>query len=147
MKKELTKNLPIQIEGLSKTGIETLANTITGEVENGNENAGELYLKIDFLKKALDKAMKEIKEGAIEELAKYDKGQTLGGVEFSVQEKGKPSYKHHEDWQKKKEELTAIEADMKAAAKSGNNIVTEDGEIIPPAIYSYSTSITPTYPK
>ncbi len=147
MQTTLTKNLPIQIEGLSKTGIETLANTIVSEVEKGNENPGELFLKLDFLQKAIEKAKKEIKEGAIEELAKYDKGQTLGGVEFSVQEKGKPSYKHHEDWQKKKEELTAIEADMKAAAKSGNNIVTEDGEIIPPARYTYSTSIVPTYPR
>jgi hypothetical protein len=146
MQTTLTKNLPIQIEGLSKTGIETLANTMVSEVLNGNENPGELYIKLDFLKKALDKAMKEIKEGAIEELAKYDKGQTLGGVEFSVQDKGRASYNHHEAWQKKKEELTAIETDMKAAAKSGNNIVTEDGEIIPPAMYAYSTSITPTYP-
>jgi hypothetical protein len=96
MKKTLTKNLPIQIEGLSKTGIETLANIMVSEVVNGNEDPGELYIKLDFLKKALDKAMKEIKEGAIEELAKYDKGQTLGGVEFSVQDKGRASYNHHE---------------------------------------------------
>ena len=49
MQTTLTKNLPIQIEGLSKTGIETLANTMVSEVVNGNENPGELYIKPDFL--------------------------------------------------------------------------------------------------
>ena len=91
MKAILTSNLPIQIEGLSKAGIEKLSETIILSVDDGNENAGELYLKLDFLKKCIDKSMKQIKEGAIEELNKYDKGQTLLGVEVGVLTKGKPS--------------------------------------------------------
>jgi len=148
MKNELTKNLPILIKELSKTEINALADKITASVDSGDENAGELYIKLDFLEKSLKKAKDAIKEGAIDELKKYDKGQTLGGVEFSVQEKGRYTYKHNETWAAKKAELEAIESDMKAAAKSSNSILDEStGELIPAAMISYSESITPKYPK
>ena len=148
MKNTLTNNLPILIKELSKTEINALAEKITSSVDSGDENAGELYIKLDFLEKSLKKAKDAIKEGAIDELKKYDKGQTLGGVEFSVQEKGCCTYEHNETWVAKKAELTAIESDMKAAAKSSNSILDEStGELIPAAMISYSESITPKYPK
>jgi hypothetical protein len=144
----LTKNLPIQIKGLSKTEITALSEKMIECVENGDENPGELYIKLDFLKKSLDTAMKAIKPDATFELAKYDKGQTLLGVEFSVAEKTSYTYKHNETWVSKKAELTAIESDMKAAFKSSNSMVDEStGEVIPPAMTTYSESITPRYPK
>jgi len=148
MKNTLTNNLPILIKELSKTEINALAEKITSSVDSGDENAGELYIKLDFLEKSLKKAKDAIKDGAIDELKKYDKGQTLGGVEFSVQEKGRCTYKHNETWVAKKAELIAIESDMKMAAKSSNSILDEStGELIPAAIISYSESITPKYPK
>lgn len=148
MENTLTKNLPILIKELSKTEINALAEKITASVELGDENAGELYIKLDFLEKALKAAKTAIKDEATEELKKYDKGQTLGGVQFSVATKATWDYKHNQDWVKKKEELTAIQDDMKAAAKSSNSILDEStGELIPPAKSSYSESITPRYPK
>lgn len=147
MKAILTSNLPIQIEGLSKAGIEKLSETIVLSVDDGNENAGELYLKLDFLKKSIEKSMKQIKDGAIEELNKYDKGQTLLGVEVGIMTKGKPSYSHNPVWTDKKKELTAIEDAMKLVSKTEEKIFDSEGVEIPPAIYSYSESITPRYPK
>ena len=148
MENTLTKNLPILIKELSKTEINSLAEKITASVELGDENAGELYIKLDFLEKSLKKAKDTIKEGAIDELKKYDKGQTLGGVEFSVAEKGRYTYNHNQAWIDKKAELTAIESDMKAAAKSSNSILDEStGELIPAAKVSYTESVTPKYPK
>jgi hypothetical protein len=148
MENTLTKNLPILIKELSKKEINALAEKITASVDSGDENSGELYIKLDFLEKALKMAKDAIKEGAIDELKKYDKGQTLGGVEFSVQEKGRYTYNHNQTWVDKKAELTAIESDMKAAAKSSNSILDEStGELIPAAKTSYSESITPKYPK
>ena len=148
MENTLTKNLPILIKELSKTEINALADKITASVDSGDENAGELYIKLDFLEKSLKKAKDAIKEGAIDELKKYDKGQTLGGVEFSVQEKGRYTYNHNEAWAAKKAELEAIESDMKAAAKSSNSILDEStGELIPAAKVSYSESVTPKYQK
>ena len=76
MENTLTKNLPILIKELSKTEINALADKITASVDSGDENAGELYIKLDFLEKSLKKAKDAIKEGAIDELKKYDKGQT-----------------------------------------------------------------------
>jgi hypothetical protein len=148
MENTLTKNLPILIKELSKTEINALAEKIIASVELGDENAGELYIKLDFLEKALKAAKTAIKDEATEELKKYDKGQTLGGVEFSVAEKGRYTYNHNQTWVDKKAELTAIERDMKAAAKSSNSILDEaTGELIPAAKVSYSESVTPKYPK
>jgi hypothetical protein len=148
MENTLTRNLPILIKELSKTEITALAEKITASVADGDENAGELYIKLDFLEKALKKAKEAIKEGALEELVKYDKGQKLGGVVFSVAEKARYDYKHNQAWVDKKAELTAIESDMKASAKSTSIFVDkETGDITPPAKASYSTSITPKYPK
>jgi hypothetical protein len=148
MENTLTKNLPILIKELSKKEINALAEKITASVDSGDENSGELYIKLDFLEKALKMAKDAIKEGAIDELKKYDKGQTLGGVEFSVQEKARYTYNHNQTWVDKKAELTAIESDMKVAAKSSNSILDEStGELIPAAKTSYSEFITPKYPK
>lgn len=148
MENTLTKNLPIIIKELSKTEINALAEKITASVELGDENPGELYIKLDFLEKALKKAKDSIKQGAVDELSKYDKGQTLGGVEFSVATKARYTYNHNQTWVDKKAELTAIESDMKVAAKSSNSILDEStGELIPAAKTSYSEFITPKYPK
>jgi len=148
MKTTLTNNLPIQIKGLSKTEINALSTRIVDSVAQGVENAGELYVKLDFLKKTIDKSIKEIKSEAVEELSKYDKGQSLMGVEITIANKASYSYKHNPEWVAKKAELTAIENEMKMAAKSINSILNEDtGEIIPPAIATYSDSVTPKYPK
>lgn len=144
---ELTKNLPIQIKGLTKTGIETLSNTIIETVEKGDENAGNLYLKLDFLKKSIDKAMKDIKEDATEELNKYDKGQTLLGVEIQIVTKPRYDYKHNSLWVEKKEELKAIEQSMLLVFKSGNKMYDEEGTEISAAKSTYLESITPKYPK
>ena len=148
MENTLTKNLPILIKELSKKEINALAEKITASVELGYENAGELYIKLDFLEKSIKKAKEAIKYEATEELNKYDKSQTLGGVEFSVATKARYTYDHNPTWVDKKEELKSIENDMKAAAKSSNSILDEStGELIPAAKTSYSESITPKYPK
>lgn len=148
METTLTNNLPIVINGLSKTEITALSDKIIQSVEQGVENSGELYIKLDFLKKAIDGAIKGIKEDALVELKKYDKGQSLMAVEFTISERGRASYDHNPVWVAKKEQLTEIEDDMKLADKTNNSIVSEvTGEIIPPAQYTYSEVITPKYPK
>ena len=104
MENTLTKNLPIIIKELSKTEINALAEKITASVELGDENAGELYIKLDFLEKSIKKAKEAIKYEATEELNKYDKSQTLGGVEFSVATKARYTYDHNPTWVDKKED-------------------------------------------
>ncbi len=144
---ELTSNLPIKIEGLNKEAIDSLAARMISEVVAGNEDPGELYIKLDFLKKSIEKGIKSIKEGAVDELTKYDRGQKFMGVEVSVTNRPSYKYDHYQGWNDKKEELKKIESLMKAAMDSNHNIADSDGEIVPPAIVTYSDTITPKYPK
>ena len=148
MKTTLTSNLPIEIERLSKEEITALSERISSAVSDGLEDSGKLYIKLDFLKRAIDGAIKTIKEDASTELKKYDKGQTLMGVEFNITETGKASYDHNPIWVEAKLQLTAIEEDMKIASKTNSTVVDDEtGEVVPPARYTYSERITPKYPK
>lgn len=148
MEQTLTSNLPIKIEGLNKSAIESLSERIVSSVVEGSENSGDLYIKLDFLKKSIDKSLKTIKEDAVVELSKYDKGQTVMGVEINVTSKASYKYDNNPEWVAKKAELKKIEEQMKMVNKDGVTIVNEEtGEVVPPAIANYSDAITPKYPK
>lgn len=112
-------------------------------VEQGEMNALDAYLELDAMKKQLEAAISKIKEDAIEEARKL--GTDNGAVEYrdvklsKVASRASYSYKHIQSWVDRKTELTEIEALAKLGAKNSKAQVNPDtGELIPPAIVTYS---------
>lgn len=135
-------NLPNK---MNHSEMDRLAKMIASKVDEGEENALPIYFKIDFLIKALQKAMKAIKEQSLDEAGKYSKEDTLLDINFRTSE-GKTMYdfSNNPEWVILNDKMKAIEKQM----KSPHDVLGEGGEIIPKAVKTYSkASITITYKK
>lgn len=116
---------------------------ILKQVEYGEMSPLDAYILFETLKKELEEAVSTVKEDAIEEARKL--GTDNGAVQYrdvklqKVASRASYSYTHIPSWIDKKGELQNIEELAKLAAKHGKPQADPDsGEVIPPAIVTYS---------
>jgi|TARA_R100000479_G_scaffold84485_1_gene40930 hypothetical protein len=151
---------PIEvIQGsLSKAEITKLSTQIAAGVKAGIEEPLNLVVKIEFLKKALDDAKKQILEACIDEASKYEKeGASVRGVKIQVKEAGvKYNYSNTELWnetnreiEESKKVLKDLESRLKTVKGTETIVQPETGEVIElnqPTKRS-TTTIAITFPK
>lgn len=138
----------VDTENITHEGMQTLSDLIVNRVRNGELKALEAFIKVDFLQKALTKAKDAIKKEASEEAESYGNGEFLLGVEIAVKERGvRYDYSNNSEWTQLKSEMDVIQDDMKKAALSKHKIITDDGEVILPAIKTSTTSVELKYKK
>lgn len=116
---------------------------IIEQVDNGYMTALDAYILLETRKKELEEVISSVKEDAIEEARKL--GTDNGAVTYrdvklqKVASRASYSYTHIPSWIDKKSELQNIEELAKLAAKHGKPQADPDsGEVIPPAIVTYS---------
>ncbi len=146
---EMYYAMPRTEEGFTRMVMERIAKNVIEQAEYGETDPAKVWIKLDFIIKALTLAKTNLTPTALEELIKYEKDQKLLGVSISVKETVKYDYSHNDEWKRLNDEQKVIESDMKAAYKSNKKLLDDEtGEIVTPAkIKSASTSITPKYSK
>lgn len=143
---EIAHAMPQTLRGFTHMEINNIAADIINKSLNGADDPAKLYIKLDFLLKALAKAKGAIREDALEELEKYDK-QHLMGVEINIGGSTKYDYSHNEEWARIEKRRKEIEKEMQTAAKQDGEM-TIDGVLVPPArVKTSSVSVTPKYAK
>lgn len=115
-------------------------------VLNGDESPLKAYAILSLLQKDIDKAVKEIKEYALEEANKYpDKTFEDYGFKFERRNgSARYSFKHIEEWSNLKEQLSDVEQRAKQAYssyKSGLTSVSEDGEVMELPEVTYGSDV------
>ncbi|MAB40607.1 MAG: hypothetical protein CL525_16115 [Aequorivita sp.] len=151
---------PIErIQGsLSKVEIEKLSSMIAAGVKAGIQEPLDLVVKIEFLKKALDQAKKEILDDCIDEASKYEKdGASIRGVKIQVKEAGvKYNYSNTELWNEtnreiedNKQVLKDLETRLKTVKGTETIVQPETGEVIElnQPVKTSKTTIAITFPK
>lgn len=126
---------------------------LMANLAEGYENPLEAYVVIKHLQDLLTSMEKNVQPLALNEAAKFAKGDgsTLG-VSFKVVSKvGAYKYDHDEEWVSLKSELKAREQDMQAAykAQERNRVVLSEatGEVVPPAAVTTTEYIQFDWPK
>lgn len=151
---------PIErIQGsLSKVEIEKLSLMIAAGVKAGIQEPLDLVVKIEFLKKALDQAKKEILDDCIDEASKYEKdGASIRGVKIQVKEAGvKYNYSNTNLWNEtnreiedNKQVLKDLESRLKTVKGTETIVQPETGEVIElnQPVKTSKTTIAITFPK
>lgn len=130
------------ISNLPEMGIVKEVNSMIERVNEGYEDELKAYILFSEMEKCFKAAKESILEKAINNFQGYDqKTVELIGKKVSIAQSGTYSYTHYPAYVLKKDEIKAIEENMKAslnASKKGSMIVDENGEIIPAAIYTPS---------
>ena len=113
-------------------------------VNEGYENELEIYVMFSRAKKAFESAMKDILGNALLEFDKHEeKTVNMFGAKISKSVSGvKYDYSGNKDWVDLSNKIKNIQELMKDSYNAfvkGNQYVTEDGEIIPPATRSSGT--------
>ena len=103
-------------------------------VKDGNKNALSVFVDLKRSEKEIKDALSQIKDLAILEAEKYgEKVFNDFGVEISMKSGGgRWDYKHLDWW----DGFVQKQKDAQDANKSQHQIVTDDGEVIEPAIYN-----------
>jgi hypothetical protein len=126
------------LKELTKQDIDKIAHQLAEPViETGQISAIEAFVKLRNAKEAIDIALRFIQDTLDSEIATYGKEVPVVG-NWQVQKvSGGFTYDftNNPEYMKLKEQMKAIEEDMKAAAKSRHAMVDEaTGEVIIPAI-------------
>lgn len=117
------------------------ANDLFSATSEGFIDPLSAFTMMHRLKSCIDLNMKAIQDQAVSEAEKYD-GKTFQFKGYEITKKaaaGRWDFKHLEDWNQKKAEITEVEEKHKIAfkmAEKGDKYVTDDGEVIEPATYT-----------
>lgn len=119
--------------------IEEIINNAVFNALNGNISAFDTYITFKEAEKALNEAISNIKDAAMDEAIRYN-GQQHRGYEINVSSVGgRYSYDHIPEYAMLKEQLKQLEKNYQDAykqAEKGLQIVTDDGELLPIAKYA-----------
>lgn len=117
--------------------------SILHDVREGEETALKAYLKLKEIETELSSAIEYVKEDAISEAQQL--GTDSGPVEYmgfklsKVASRASYSYKHIPSWVERNTQLKEVEELAKLGAKNNKEQIDPDtGEIIPPALVTYS---------
>ena len=109
------------------------------EAFNGDADPLKVFAELQKLEKKIKFLKDEILETAINEFEKYgEKSITQEGFNISLSQSARYSYSHIPSWKDLTKQLKKIEAYAKTAQSQGESIILETGEIIEPAVKSYS---------
>jgi hypothetical protein len=142
---------------INKAALGSVSGAVVERVENGDEDALEVYIKAKAIQEVAGNIIKAVKEQATDEAEKYGKGDSkMLGCEFIVKNGAtRYSFDHDETWvelTRKIDELAKLrkarEKDMIEATKYAE-LTDKDGEVIPPAEITNGggTMLTVTIPK
>jgi len=113
---------------------------LTFAVEGGNLSALDAYIQLHQIEKLAGEARKQIQAQAVTEAQREGKQFTRMGFEVQCRAAaGRWDYKHIQEWEAKKFELSQLEEKAKWAFKSAEKGITpidDDGVIIEAAIYT-----------
>lgn len=102
------------------------------KVIDGFEKAVKLASLIQQKEKELKILKDKIKPFVLEEI---ENGEHLDGYRLETVQSGRYDYSRNEEWLILKNRMKEIEKDMQIAYKSKGTYISEDGEVIEPAIY------------
>lgn len=112
---------------------------LVDDVMDGNESALKAYGILKQIQKDIAQCIKHVEGEAFQEAQNWDeKTFQTQGFKFEKRAGGRTySFKHIDEWAKKKEELNNLEAKYKSAASAyekGQTMVDDDtGEVVPAA--------------
>ena len=111
--------------------------TIKQDVEQGNIDALEAYVKLKSIEKELKESLSMVQEFALQEAEKYGQSEFEAyGASVNVKHSsGRWSYKELPWWNTYQLEQDAAKEAYKMGQK-GQKLVTEDGEVIIPAEFT-----------
>jgi hypothetical protein len=96
---ERNEGLILNLENLTKSSLKSFADKIVNNVNEGNANALEEYIKAKGLSEALDIIIESLKTDAVSEAEKYIGDQSVMGCKVLI--KNTPvtyDYSHNPDW-------------------------------------------------
>ena len=115
-------------------------NNAVQRVLDGDDDALQTFVMLSSTEKIFKQAKDKIKSIAVEEFEKYgEKTLENFGAKISKTGSGRYSYKDYEGWRKLNNARKDIEKMMQTSYKmalQGDTYVSNDGEEIPPALYT-----------
>jgi hypothetical protein len=122
---------------MSNNIIETINQTLYNALQ-GNISAFDTYIDFKEIESALNDAISNLKDAAMDEAMRYNNQQHRGYAIKVASVGGRYSYDHIPEYLELKEQLKAMEGNYQDAYKQyekGLQLVTEDGELMPIANY------------
>jgi hypothetical protein len=139
--KETNTGLEIALDNMSKASLKKMAANVIDNVEQGNADALEEYIKAKGIVELATSITDGLKAEAIKEAEKYGNEDKILGCSFQV--KSVPytyDFSHNEEWlllnahlDATKRQMKEIETKMIDAMRYAEIIDDRTGEVIPPA--------------
>ena len=139
--KETNTGLEIALDNMSKASLKKMAGNVIDNVEQGNADALQEYIKAKGIVELATSITDGLKEEAIREAEKYGKEDKILGCSFQV--KSVPytyDFSDNEEWlllnahlDATKKQMKEIETKMIDAMRYAEIIDDRTGEVIPPA--------------
>jgi len=143
----MNNNTQIDLLGsneLSKSNINTLADKLIEQFENGNKTAIELDMQLKFIEETVKQARGKINSNVLQ--SNIDKGLILNGCKVSRKEGyAQLNYEDDPEYLRIKTLLAERKELLDSAFKSSFNIVTDEGEVIPKVSVKGYTKDTVSY--
>lgn len=133
----------IRTGNVTKASIQEQANRLTESVQSGDIEAYKAYADLYALSKVIASAMDNIKDDAVEELAREKQGIAVYGMKLTAKSGNRRfSYKHIPQWLAKNAELHRIQEMAKTALNNRKAVLIDKdtGEVIDPAKETYNKS-------
>ena len=133
---------------LSKLNINTLADKLIEQFENGNKTAIEMDMQLKFIEETVKQARVNINNYVTS--SHIEKGLTINGCKVSRKEGyAQLNYEDDPEYLRIKTLLAERKELLDSAFKSSHNIVTDEGEVIPRvSVKSYTKdSVSYTFKK
>lgn len=112
----------------------------TQMAEDGEHDVLDAIAAIRQVKDMADAAYRQLLPQAVDELEKYGEPVERAGVRLEYVKGGRRwSYDHIAQWNEHKEAIKAIEQQAKSIAESGLQGLTEDGELVEGARFTFSS--------
>lgn len=138
------QNLPLTLpQTLTKSEAEELFKGVVSSVKSGDLNALTAEAFFVYIEHAIKSAREQIKSESESEVKKAGKqGDTINGVQFTLQGRNGYQYSECPAYQDAEKKLKAIESMIKAVTDSGVEMADiASGSIISPVSIKYTKSI------
>jgi hypothetical protein len=132
--------LSILLDNISKSSLNKISMSIVKNVEDGNTDALQEYIKAKGLSELASMLVESLKDEAIDEALKYGNDHRILGCKILV--KGSPTsydYSHDEEWTLYDNQINNLKLLQKDREKQMldamkySELIDADGEVIPPA--------------
>lgn len=147
---ERNEGLILNLESLTKSSLKSFADKIVNNVNEGNANALEEYIKAKGLSEALDIIIESLKKDAVDEAEKYIGDQPVMGCKILI--KTTPviyDYSHNKEWTEISSKIESLKLQQKEIEKKMVLSLSYSIEGVEPAVIKGggSQTIQVTIPK